>query len=41
MIHEGIIIHSGTVEETRHSPQDIVRRFVAGESEDQTVITSY
>lgn len=41
MIHKGKIIHSGSVEETKNSPQDIVRRFVAGESEDQTVITSY
>ncbi|MBU1637143.1 ABC transporter ATP-binding protein [bacterium] len=42
MIHDGIIIHSGTVEETQNSPRDIVRRFVAGEADDtKQVITHY
>ena len=42
MIHEGIIIHSGTVEETQNSPKDIVRRFVTGEADEvKHVITHY
>ncbi len=42
MIHEGVIIHSGTVEETQNSPQDIVRRFVTGEADEvKHVITHY
>jgi phospholipid/cholesterol/gamma-HCH transport system ATP-binding protein len=42
MIHEGIIIHSGTVEETQNSPKDIVRRFVSGEADPlKPVITHY
>ena len=42
MIHEGVIIHSGTVEETQNSPKDIVRRFVTGEADEvKHVITHY
>ena len=42
MIHEGKVIHSGTPEETRDSPIDIVRKFVTGMAEeDPHVITHY
>jgi phospholipid/cholesterol/gamma-HCH transport system ATP-binding protein len=42
MIHDGKVIHSGTPEETRDSPIDIVRKFVTGMAEeDPHVITHY
>ena len=42
MIHEGKVIHSGTPEETRDSPIDIVRKFVTGMAEeDPHVVTHY
>ena len=42
MIHEGKVIHSGTPEETRDSPIEIVRKFVTGMAEeDPHVITHY
>ncbi len=42
MIHEGKVIHSGTPEETRDSPIEIVRKFVTGMAEeDPHVVTHY
>jgi phospholipid/cholesterol/gamma-HCH transport system ATP-binding protein len=42
MIHDGKIIHSGSVEETRNSSTDIVRRFVTGEADElKPVIVHY
>lgn len=42
MIHEGKVIHSGTPEETRDSPIELVRKFVTGMAEeDPHVITHY
>jgi phospholipid/cholesterol/gamma-HCH transport system ATP-binding protein len=42
MIHEGKVIHSGTPEETRDSPIEMVRKFVTGMAEeDPHVVTHY
>jgi phospholipid/cholesterol/gamma-HCH transport system ATP-binding protein len=41
MLHLGKVVHSGTPEETKNSPQDIVQRFITGTSEDETVVTHY
>jgi phospholipid/cholesterol/gamma-HCH transport system ATP-binding protein len=42
MIHEGKVIHSGTPDETRESPIELVRKFVTGMAEeDPHVITHY
>jgi phospholipid/cholesterol/gamma-HCH transport system ATP-binding protein len=42
MLHKGVVVHSGTVQETKESPLEIVRKFVEGKAEeDPHVITSY
>jgi phospholipid/cholesterol/gamma-HCH transport system ATP-binding protein len=42
MIHKGVVVHSGTPDETRESSIDIVRNFVEGRAEeDPHVITKY
>ncbi len=41
MLHEGSVIHDGTPDETQNSPNDLVRKFVTGESEELTRAIAY
>ena len=41
MLHLGRVIFSGTEQEIKTQSIDIVRRFIAGESEDKQVVTHY
>ncbi|MBI5059887.1 ABC transporter ATP-binding protein [candidate division KSB1 bacterium] len=42
MLHDGRVVHSGTPAETQNSSNELVRKFVNGESDDpRTVITHY
>ncbi|MCB9366669.1 MAG: ABC transporter ATP-binding protein [Calditrichaeota bacterium] len=41
MLHEGKVVFTGTPAETKSTKLGIVRRFIEGESEDQSVVTHY
>lgn len=41
MLHQGRVIFSGNEQQIRTQSIDIVRRFIAGESEDKKVVTHY
>ncbi len=41
MLHEGRVIHDGTPADTQNSADDLVRKFVTGESDDRAVVIKY